>query len=518
MTARVTAGAMMGWQASAPPRLLSLALGLALAHAGPTHAHPLDDCRCSALRPHVRGDLTCDVAAYDFSWGNKICAGILPECVLRPRDAQDVAAAVLFARRASLDLSYRSGGHSYTCNSIKPHSVHLDLRSLRSVALRPATSGAGTELVLGPGNTQADLLDALAEGQMIVHGQCPGVGAGGLFLHGGYHTTLTLKYGRGNDTVTALEVVTADGVVRQLDDLHPHDGLWQAMRQAGSSFAIATRIVVKVIDDFPADVPLDLPRVALLDLLDNASHTAGLPGYFHVNGVDLLAVSASREWENNKAWLEEAIGRKLSWGETARSKLMATGSAHMSRQLGANKRFGNSGEIPYSVSSQDAYATVTFAMAMECYTPEMKAVLADVPEHRDPDTDLGCYLQITSTYLEGMVMVDFNCAYDSAFYQAEQRKLNQRILALCPKVERYYNTPSSFLGARDYFPNYDELAAIKARWDPEEVFRVYQGIRPTGLPPDTYEFSRPYTRTRSVSDWLHEKMWDVLARTVLNNK
>ena len=54
------------------------------------------------------------------------------------------------------------------------------------------------------------LIDALQPGQTIVHGQCPTVGAGGLFLHGGYHTTLTLKYGRGNDTVTAMEVVIRD--------------------------------------------------------------------------------------------------------------------------------------------------------------------------------------------------------------------------------------------------------------------------------------------------------------------
>ena len=46
------------------------------------------------------------------------------------------------------------------------------------------------------------LLDALGPKQMIVHGQCPTVGAGGLFLHGGLHTDLgIIKYGRGNDTV-----------------------------------------------------------------------------------------------------------------------------------------------------------------------------------------------------------------------------------------------------------------------------------------------------------------------------
>ena len=59
-------------------------------------------------------------------------------------------------------------------------------------------------------------------------------------------------------------------------------------------------------------------------------------------------------------------------------------------------------------------------------------------------------------------------------------------------MRRYVNTPSTFLTPRDYYPNYDKLARVKDRWDPHEVFRIYQGIRPTGLPPDAYEFTRPY--------------------------
>ena len=77
-------------------------------------------------------------------------------------------------------------------------------------------------------------------------------------------------------------------------------------------------------------------------------------------------------------------------------------------------------------------------------------------------------------------------------------------------MRRYYNTPSSFLTPRDYFPNYDELAAIKSRYDPHEVFRVYQGIRPVGLAPDAYEFKRKYIRTRSAADRLDEVSWDAV--------
>ena len=74
------------------------------------------------------------------------------------------------------------------------------------------------------------------------------------------------------------------------------------------------------------------------------------------------------------------------------------------------------------------------------------------------------------------------------------------------------NTPSAFLTARDYFPNYDDLAAIKARYDPDETFRIYQGVRPTGLAPDTYEWRREYERTRSATDVALELAWDAVRR------
>ena len=76
-----------------------------------------------------------EIESYDYSWGNKICEGILPACILRPAGAADVATAIRTSRAANLSLSYRSGGHSYTCNSIKEGSLHLDLRSLAAVSL-----------------------------------------------------------------------------------------------------------------------------------------------------------------------------------------------------------------------------------------------------------------------------------------------------------------------------------------------------------------------------------------------
>jgi hypothetical protein len=481
---------------------------------------------CAALKDRVLGEVECNVRDYSFDWGNKICEGILPLCVLRPENASDVAAAVVLANEHGVPLSYRSGGHSYTCNSIKAGSLHVDLRSLSDVELH------GKEVSFGTGNNMRTLLDALPEGKMIVHGQCPTVGAGGLFLHGGYHTTLTLKYGRGNDTVTAMEVVTADGKVRQLSDASPagaEQQLWKAMRQAGSSFAIATRITVKVIDDLPQDSPTDggdffaveVPRAQMLGLLRNATHEAGLLNYIHVNGVDFLIAAASTRFEENARWLETVLGRELTQLEWLRSYFVHVVEQPASDHAGADGRFGKSGAVPYVFSTQEAFADVSFIMPMGCFLePKMQALLAALPDARDGGTDLGCYLQVTTTYVPPgeppAAFVDYNCPYESDFYRARQRQLNDEVLALCPKgMRRYVNTPSEFLTPRDYYPNYDWLAEVKSAWDPAEAFRVYQGIRPTGKPPDAYEFSRPYVRGRSLIDLAGEIGWDVVARVVL---
>ena len=485
--------------------------------AGAAHGCPA---QCADLAQRVRGDLTCNVTAYDYSWGNRICFGILPACVLRPRDAHDVAAAVRHAKASGAELSYRSGGHSYTCNGIKEGSIHLDLRSLDRVSYVDGL------LTTGSGAVMRQLIDALPEGKMIVHGQCPEVGAGGLFLHGGWHTTLSLAHGSGNDTVVGMEVVTAAGDIVELHAKSPHQDLWRAMRTAGSSFALATRIVVQTFD-VPADLPTDggdpfvihEPRAKLLGKLNNATaYNPGLPSFVHINGIDVVIVAASKNYMRQVAFVESWLGRALTDGERAQSKMIRAGEWPASLIGGGSDLvFGKSGELPYELSSQNAFATVSFLMPMGCYEdPRMVALLADAPNHRDNMTDLGCYLQVCTTYDVGIAAVDYNCAYDSAFYQARQQQLNDDAVAICPEgMVRYVNTPSTFLTARDYYGGeYDALAATKAAWDPSELFRVYQGVRPTGVPPDNYTYTRPYVRNMTTVERLEARAWDAMVKVL----
>ncbi len=67
---------------------------------------------------------------------NGACNRVLfPLVIVRPASARDVAVGIKVAREVGMEVSVRSGGHGYTCNSIKNGSLHLDLRRLDKVEL-----------------------------------------------------------------------------------------------------------------------------------------------------------------------------------------------------------------------------------------------------------------------------------------------------------------------------------------------------------------------------------------------
>ena len=69
---------------------------------------------------------------------NGACDRIVPLLIARPRSTQDVAVAVKVSRMYQKPISVRSGGHSFTCTSLKHGSLHLDLRKLNKVKLVPS--------------------------------------------------------------------------------------------------------------------------------------------------------------------------------------------------------------------------------------------------------------------------------------------------------------------------------------------------------------------------------------------
>ena len=157
-----------------------------------------------------------------------------PPFIVRPRDAADVQRTVLRVRDAGVPLAIRSGGH--TIHSTTDEGVVIDLRDLSAlqVDVSSRTAWAGTGL------TAAAYTQGVgAHGLVTGFGDTGSVGIGGITLGGGIGY-LTRKYGLTIDSLIAAEIVTADGEIRHVDAQSDPDLFW-AVRGGGGNFGVATR-------------------------------------------------------------------------------------------------------------------------------------------------------------------------------------------------------------------------------------------------------------------------------------
>ena len=160
-----------------------------------------------------------------------------PALVVRPATDDDVAVAVGYARRTGLPLAVRSGGHSNAAHGTADGGVVIDVRDLREITVDPAAR----TLWAGAGRTAGEVTAAAAEqGLAIGFGDTGSVGISGITLGGGVGY-LSRAHGLTIDNLLAADVVTADGrTLRASADSHP-DLFW-ALRGGGGNLGVVTRL------------------------------------------------------------------------------------------------------------------------------------------------------------------------------------------------------------------------------------------------------------------------------------
>jgi hypothetical protein len=159
-----------------------------------------------------------------------------PAAIVRPTDASDVSQVVSLARESGLELAVRSGGHSLAGHSTTEGGIVLDLADLHALEVDPTQRIAWAETGLTAGEyTSAAGAYGLATG----FGDTASVGIGGITLGGGIGY-LVRKHGLTIDDLLAAEVVTADGQLLHVDAQH-HPELFWAIRGGGGNFGVATR-------------------------------------------------------------------------------------------------------------------------------------------------------------------------------------------------------------------------------------------------------------------------------------
>jgi FAD/FMN-containing dehydrogenase len=159
-----------------------------------------------------------------------------PAVIIKAADTSDVARVVSLARATRLELAVRSGGHSTAGHSTPEGGILLDLSGMNAldIDVEHHTAWAQTGLTAGQYTTAAG-----AYGLATGFGDTGSVGLGGLTLGGGVGY-LVRKHGLTIDDLLAAEIVTADSELLHVDAQHYPDLFW-AIRGGGGNFGVATR-------------------------------------------------------------------------------------------------------------------------------------------------------------------------------------------------------------------------------------------------------------------------------------
>jgi len=159
-----------------------------------------------------------------------------PAAIVRVADANDVSRLVSLARDNELELAVRSGGHSVAGHSILDGGIVLDLSEMRALEIDAEARTAWAQT----GLTTGEVTSAAGEyGLAVGFGDTGSVGIGGITLGGGVGF-LVRKHGLTIDSLLAAEVVTADGQILQVDGDRYPDLFW-ALRGGGGNFGVVTR-------------------------------------------------------------------------------------------------------------------------------------------------------------------------------------------------------------------------------------------------------------------------------------
>ncbi|MGD9712393.1 MAG: FAD-binding oxidoreductase [Thermomicrobiales bacterium] len=158
-----------------------------------------------------------------------------PALIIRCQGTADVVDAVNFARTRDLLVSVRGGGHNVAGNAVNDGGVVIDLSEMRAVSVDPLkmTARAQGGATWGDVDRETQLFGLATPGGVI-----SSTGIGGLSLHGGWGW-LRRKYGYCVDNIVSAEVVTADGQVRIASENENAELFW-AIRGAGSNFGVVT--------------------------------------------------------------------------------------------------------------------------------------------------------------------------------------------------------------------------------------------------------------------------------------
>ncbi|WP_227010463.1 FAD-binding oxidoreductase [Pelagibius marinus] len=452
----------------------------------------VDSTAIEALEGDLRGSVLLPASA-GYDQARLIWNGMIdrhPAMIVRCAGAADVAAAVNFGREHDLLIAVKGGGHNVAGNAVCDGGLMIDLSDMRYVRADPGTRRARA----GGGATWGDF-DAETQifGLATTGGLISGTGVAGLTLGGGIGW-LSRSHGLACDNLVSVDVVTAAGDrVRASEDENP-DLFW-GLKGGSGNFGIATSFEFQLHPVGPSVFagmtlyPLDEAQEMLLwfrDFMAQAPDAlGGLAGLVATpDGAQVLALIGVYNDEPSQG---EAVLKPL---RQARQPLLDTFAATPYRRIQTLFDAGSPPGLRYYWKSSfldslpaEAAETVV-AQARKSPSPSSKVfveflggAVSRIPresavfDHRGSSYNL-----LIIGGWENPAQDEANRTWVRETWQAMKPFESEGVYV------NYLGTESDEGGnrlAEAYGPGkYERLVALKRKYDPTNLFRMNQNIRP----------------------------------------
>ena len=235
-----------------------------------------------------------------------------PALIARCTSADDVVVAVGYAREMHLPLAVYGGGHGVTGNAVCDGGLVVDLRAMKDISIDPLTRTcrAGAGLTWGE-------LDAATQqhGLAVTGGRVSATGVAGLTLGSG-SGWLERKLGYTADSLLSVEMVTAGGQILTASQTQNPELFW-GTRGGGGNFGVVTSLEFRLHPLGPEVLAgmLLYPATAAGAVLRNfAQFMAGAPD--EIGGAVALITAPPADFVPEPARGRPAVGVVASYAGT----------------------------------------------------------------------------------------------------------------------------------------------------------------------------------------------------------
>ena len=418
-----------------------------------------------------------------------------PALIVQVTSADDVSSAIKFARTNKLDITIRGAGHNIAGNSICDGGLMIDFSAMKKVRVDKEKKIALVE----PGATLKEFDgEAQKYGLATPVGINSTTGIAGLTLGGGFGW-LTRKHGFTIDNLLSAEVVNVEGKKLKASEKENADLFW-AIRGGGGNFGVVTQFEFKlypvgpeilagllvfpfkqaksILKQYRDFIPTTPPEFNVWVVMRKAPPLPFLPQEVHGKEVVVLAICVIADLDKGEKLVEklrafgdpvgEHIGRMpyVNW-QQAFDPLLTPGA----RNYWKSHNFIDLKDVALDLMAE--YAGKFPSPHCEIFIGYLEGKFNTVPANAMayPNRDLKYILNVHGRWDDAKQDKE-GIGWAREFFNATSK------YASAGAYVNFMTDDEKDRVAKAYGPNYDRLVQIKKKYDPNNLLRHNQNIKP----------------------------------------